>query len=493
MVIGLDGLTLKVLLPMVEAGALPTFARLLGSGAWGVLCSVTNMTTGPTWASFATGCHPRKHGVLHDFHHQPDAYALRPTNGSDCQMHPFWRVASDTGLTSIVLNVPMTYPAQPLRGVLLAGVDAPREGAPGFDYPPGTYRRLKADIGDYIIDCGLASYMQSGQLAAGVAAVEGETESHTRAAEYFMQQMRWDLLVIVYSLPDVWEHYYWHALERRPDRNGREMIQDGYRLVDLHLSRLLKHLPDDGCVILCSDHGFGPVCGTRDHLNSWLAQQGWLEYRQTGQRIIPARFVATLLAQVRRHVSMRRRQQLLASLAPLRRVVETQLRIGNIDWTKTKVYAAVDYHELWVNLSGRQPAGCVLPADYEPLCESLSARLLSWHDAQSGLRRINAVTHRPYGDVSVQDNSPSSTQTCLPPDLLLDWNEDAAPDGLHPLVSGEHAPDGTLIVAGEGVRPQHLEECSLVDVAPLALHALGLNVPAGMDGHIPHSVLSAQY
>jgi predicted AlkP superfamily phosphohydrolase/phosphomutase len=491
MVIGLDGLTLKVLRPMVQAGRLPTFARLLRSGAWGVLRSVTNMTTGPTWASFASGCYPRKHGILHDFHHQLDSYTLRPTNGSDCQAPPFWSIASDAGLTSIVLNVPMTYPAQPLRGVLLAGVDAPRETASGFDYPPGTYRKLKAHIGDYVIDCGLASYMQAGHLAAGIAAVEGETESHTRAAEYFMQQMDWDLLVIVYSLPDVWQHHYWHALDRRPDRRGREILEDGYRLLDQHLIRLLEFLPDDGLVILCSDHGFGPLCGTRDQLNSWLAQQGWLQYREARPRSIPARLAAALLAQARRHVSMRRRQQLLASLAPLRRVVETQLRIGNIDWAKTQAYAAVDHQELWLNVSGRQPAGCVSPADYEPLCQALRAKLLTWHDVQSELRRINSVTAQPYADMPVQDDSHSSRKDFLPPDLLLEWNEGAAPDSLHPLVSGDHSPDATLIVAGKGVRPQQLNGCSLTDVAPLALHALGLEAPRSMDGRVPRGVFSA--
>ena len=53
MVIGLDGLTLKILLPLVAAGELPALVRLLRSGAYGELRSVTNMTTGPTWASFA--------------------------------------------------------------------------------------------------------------------------------------------------------------------------------------------------------------------------------------------------------------------------------------------------------------------------------------------------------------------------------------------------------------------------------------------------------
>jgi predicted AlkP superfamily phosphohydrolase/phosphomutase len=148
MVVGLDGLTLDVLLPLVKAGELPTFIRLLEEGACGVLRSVTNMTTGPTWATFATGCEPLRHGILHDFHHQPDAYTLRPTSGNDCRVPAFWHVAGEAGRTAIVLNVPHTYPALPLRGALLAGIDAPSEHAPGFDYPPGTYRTLRQSIGD---------------------------------------------------------------------------------------------------------------------------------------------------------------------------------------------------------------------------------------------------------------------------------------------------------------------------------------------------------
>ncbi len=487
MVIGLDGLTLKILLPLVEAGALPTFAGFIRSGAFGVLRSVTNMATAPTWASFATGCEPSKHGILHDFHHQPHAYALRPTNGSDCRVPTFWQVVSQSGLTSIVLNVPMSYPAQPLRGALLAGVDAPHERAPGFDYPPGTYRKVKARIGDYVIDCGLASYIHSGQLAAGQACVERETEGHTAAAEYLMQSMQWNLMVIVYSLPDLWQHYYWQALERKPDAQGRARIESGYRLLDRHLTRLLRHLPGDGLVIICSDHGFGPLCGTRDHLNNWLAQQGLLRYREAGRAGAEARLFASLLALARRRVSLRSRQRLLASVPALRRVVDTRLRIGNIDWANTRVYAAAEHHELWVNVAGRQPAGCVLPSDYEALCEWLGTKLLSWREEHTGLPYIKSVICQPYRHMTAADNQ-RSAKRCLPPDLLLEWDEHAAPVGLHPWISGDHTPDGTLIVSGESVRPQKLASCSLVDVAPLALSALDVQVPDGMDGRVPNGL-----
>ncbi|HBY97185.1 MAG TPA: hypothetical protein DEP84_25115, partial [Chloroflexi bacterium] len=404
MVIGLDGLTLDLLLPMVATGALPTFGRLLQRGAFGMLRSVTNMSTGPTWATFATGCTPEHHGILHDFHHRPGSYTLRPTAGHDCQVARFWEVASEAGRTAIVLNVPHTYPARPLRGVQLCGIDAPSERAPGFDYPAGSYRALRRSGVDYIIDCGLASSMQAGNIAAGVAAVARETEGRTRAAEQFMAQMDWDLLVTVYSLPDLWQHYFWADLNTAPAgsaHQGRALIKDGYRTLDRHLARLLAHLPADGLVVICSDHGFGPLCSTRDSLNGWLAQQGLLRYKEGTRRALLARVGRTLFAHARRRVSFRFRQQLLASMPALRRAVETRLRIGGIDWAHTQVYAALDHQELWVNLRGRQPLGCVAPGDYDAVCERVTAALLAWRDEHSGGPPIvSAVPRRPSGETA---------------------------------------------------------------------------------------------
>lgn len=487
-VIGLDGLTLDVLLPLAATGVLPTFDHVLRTGAYGLLRSVTNMSTGPTWATFATGSTPQHHGILHDFHHQSDAYTLHPTAGRDCRLPPFWQIASGAGRTAIVLNVPHSYPAQPIKGVVLSGIDAPSERARGFDYPPGTYRTLRRIGVDYIIDCGLASYMQAGHLVAGVAAVVRETEGRTRAAEHFMTGMDWDLLVSVYSLPDVWQHYFWAALdspsppEDAASSEGRVLIEESYRTLDHHVKRLLRHLPPDGLVVICSDHGFGPLCGTRDSLNHWLAGQGLLRYREGARRSAAARVGAALFGQARQRVSFRLRQQLLASVPAVRRAVETRLRLGGIDWSRTQVYAAIDHQELWVNLRGRQPLGCVAPADYDALCERVTAALLALRDEQTGQPFIRAVHRQPYHE--------SAAPGSLPPDLALEWNPGAARPGLHPLISGDHSPEGTLIVAGAGVRSQRLPERSLCDIAPLVLDALGIAPPAHMDGCVPPGLLT---
>lgn len=473
MVIGLDGLTLQMLLPLVAQGQLPTFARLLATGAHGVLQSVTNMTTGPTWASFATGCLPHRHGILHDFHHLADGYQLHPTKGADCRKPFFWQLASAAGRRALVLNVPMSYPVQPLNGVILAGIDAPSERAAGFAYPDSTYRALRRHGIEYMIDCGLASYMQQDQLAAGRQAVERETVERTRAAEYLLTPTAWDLLVVVYSLPDVWQHYYWGA---PPGSAGYAQMSEGYHLMDQQVGRLLAHLPADGVAILCSDHGFGPLTGTRDHLNHWLAQQGFLRYLPS-TRPARRRMGALLLSSVRRFVSFRRRQQLLASVPALRRFVETRLRIGGIDWPQTQVYAALDHLELWINRQGRQPEGCVTPAAYETVCTQVTAALLNWRDEQSGAPYLTRVERNPLAATGANGH--------LAPDLLLTWNPAVVPPRLHPLITGDHTPDGTLIVAGQGVRQGATIAALLCDVAPLALHALGIAPAVEMAGRVP--------
>ncbi|HRA67817.1 MAG TPA: alkaline phosphatase family protein, partial [Caldilinea sp.] len=388
MLVGLDGLTLQRLLPLAAAGKLPAFSHLLRIGAHGILTSVTNMTTGPTWASFSTGCNPERHGIYHDFHHRCNGYQLEPTTGRHLQVAPLWEIASDTGKSVVVLNVPMSYPAQPVNGVMLAGIDAPSEHAPGFEHPHGVYRALKGAGIDYIIDCGLASYMQTNQLDAGWAAVKQETEARTRAAEHLLKKIEWDLLVSVYSLPDVWQHYYWSA---PPGSPSEQRIEDAYRLIDQHVARLLKLLPDDGTIVICSDHGFGPLHGTRDAINRWLAKQGLLYFVPTGQERPNQRFFKWLRHFARRHLSFRVRQQMLASFAPLRRQIETSLRIGQIDFSRTKVYAAIDHLEMWVNVRGRQVQGCVEPFERENICKQVLESLQHWCDPLSGKVYVDAV------------------------------------------------------------------------------------------------------
>jgi predicted AlkP superfamily phosphohydrolase/phosphomutase len=156
--------------------------------------------------------------------------------------------------------------------------------------------------------------------------------------------------------------------------------------------------------------------------------------------------------------------------------VETELRVGAIDFARTQVYAAMDHLELWINLAGRQAQGCVTLAEYDTLCADVAARLLQWREPSTGAPYIRDVQLQPDAATSLPHLG------AIPPDLRLVWNPELALPALHELIAGDHEPGGAYIVRAPGVTfgpgPPH----SLLDVAPTALHALGLEAQPTMEG-----------
>jgi len=60
--------------------------------------------------------------------------------------------------------------------------------------------------------------------------------------------------------------------------------------------------------------------------------------------------------------------------------------------------------------------------------------------------------------------------------------------------SHETAPDGLLVVVGEGIRPSVLMAgCSALDVAPTLLYLLGLPVPRDMEGRVLTEILEPAF
>ncbi|MEL6548456.1 MAG: alkaline phosphatase family protein, partial [Myxococcota bacterium] len=62
-IIGLDGVSLNVLVPMAEKGAAPNLGQLLREGARGDLEVIWPLRTPQVWTSSVTGKLPGQHGI----------------------------------------------------------------------------------------------------------------------------------------------------------------------------------------------------------------------------------------------------------------------------------------------------------------------------------------------------------------------------------------------------------------------------------------------
>lgn len=485
LIIGLDGATFDLIEPWATAGVLPTFAKLLSAGAHGQLRSVPNTDTAPAWATFATGLNPANHGLFHERGWSADRRTLRPIRGADRQGRAFWRIASDAGQRVCIINVPFTYPAEPVNGVLLAGIDAPGVDAPSFCYPPDFIR----NVGDYRTESRIQAAIKEDRPEDGLADAYAVAERRTEVLIYAMSQGDWDLAVIVYSVPDVMQHFFWYQMVTDTGAQ-RHAIRDGYIFIEQQIERLMAHASDDTNLLIMSDHGFGPICATPEHLAGWLTQQGFTHTLDPAQRPWRRRLISSAYGWLRSRLSESQKAAMRHRLPGLRNRVESDVRFAGIDWSTTTAYAGPSPYEVWINCQGREPQGIVAPgADYERVREDLMAALLDWRDPETGSRRVRAVHRR--------EEAYHGQYLDLAPDVTIEWNPEAAPlaDTLEGNVSrfdADHQPEGILLAVGPGIQAGvEIHGATLADLAPTILHLLGVPSPEPMDGRILTELLGS--
>jgi predicted AlkP superfamily phosphohydrolase/phosphomutase len=148
-ILGLDGMDYGLTETMLAEGKLPHFAALRDQGCFKPLGSTVPPISPVAWSSFQTGVNPGKHNIfdflipdLHSYHAKLSSVEIRPPRrtirlgkyrvplgGASVRLlrksRPFWNVLSDHGIFSSVIRVPITFPPEKLRGVLLSAMCVP--------------------------------------------------------------------------------------------------------------------------------------------------------------------------------------------------------------------------------------------------------------------------------------------------------------------------------------------------------------------------------
>lgn len=513
LVIGLDGATFDLIKPWAAEGKLPTLARLIAEGSHGLLRSVPNMNSAGAWTSFATGKNPGKHGIYYFDEHVDGSYQKRFLSGSARDGVTFWQYLSRAGKRQLIVNVPMTYPAEAINGCMLAGEDTPSTDSPGFAYPAGLAAELRQNVGDYIIDHGIWGFMKQGRKDLALERLLQTIDKRQAYARYLLQRKPWDLAVVVFTESDAAHHVFWRDMDpRHPDHTAQgaaqfaDAIQRVYQKLDACVAELLADA-GPATVIIMSDHGGGFDQRGSEYLNGWLADRGYLVYERTEQAPAPGnaarRAVRTLAERIYRLLDKRlnreSKRKLQRLLPGVRERVESSIRFKNIDWTRTRAYADGVKDEVWINLRGREPQGVVDPAGYDALADELRLALQDCRDAQTGQPVVEWVRRR--------DELYQGPHVGRAPDLSIHWRAAFVISGLlgkdgrpiaratwlprRQFISGGHRPDGILIAWGEQVRHNvEVLGAQLMDLCPTILHLMGQPAPADMDGTVLHDLLS---
>lgn len=504
MVLGLDGGTLDLVEPWMKAGKLPALQALAARGSYGPLRSVMPVLSSAAWASFMTGLNPGKHGVYDFVQRDLNTYRRHLVQGNAVHGRSLWRLLGEAGRRVGVMNVPMTYPLEPVNGFLVSGLGTP-DYKP-FAYPPELQERLQAQ--GYRVNKRLL--YKPGEEEAFLEEVYRITDLQAGTALELARAGEWDFFMFVFRDTDELPHFFWRFMdETHPayDPAGGAHYGDAmlryYQRVDEWVGRFLELAGPETDVIVISDHGSGPLY-KEVMLNEWLRQEGFLVLRQ---QVATASASRRTLARLGIHRQMISRVLRALKLGRVERLIKDLLgeRIGIlpesvypelseiVDWNATRAYSFGYQGHIYVNLRGREGSGAVAPDDYERVCDEIIAALRRMVDPEDGQPVVTAAYRKEelFGGPYLQ----------LAPDITVIMRglayitrkgyEFAEASGSLFYASktgesGSHREEGLLFAAGPSLaaRGRVDEMPSLMDIAPTVLHLMGCPVPAEMDGHV---------
>jgi predicted AlkP superfamily phosphohydrolase/phosphomutase len=269
-VIGLDGAPYTLLRRFCDEGVMPNLARIFAAGTATAMDTAVPEISSTAWTAFMTGMNPGKNAVYGFMDLDPRTYKLQFTNFNSVKASTAWDYLSRQGLRSLVLNIPTTYPARDVVGMLVSGfvaIELKRATFPQSLVPYLEKIGYKLDVDTTTFGKGVGAFVD--ELWDALARRE-------EALWHLLVSEPWSLYIGVVTETDRMHHYLWAAIED-PAHPQHGFFKDYYRKVDAFLGRVWDRFGADTLFMIMSDHGF---CEIRQevYLNHWLQQEGYLSF-----------------------------------------------------------------------------------------------------------------------------------------------------------------------------------------------------------------------
>ncbi len=506
LLLGLDGACFEALDPLLAAGRLPNLAAWRRGGRSGPLRSTVPPMSFPAWSSLVTGLSPGEHGLFDFTQKVPGAYAIRFTNASDRRGATLFARVSRAGGRVLSLGVPASFPPEPVRGLLVAGFDAPVSA--GTDArsasDPALYRRIAARTGPWMrreLDEGARG---EGWREGAVATLLARIERKEAFALEALSELRRaggagpELAMVVFSESDTVAHHFWRDHDPGSPRHDpsasaarRGALGAVYERLDAACGALRRAFGEDALCAVVSDHGSGGAARRVLHLGRRLADCGLLR-RRAGPRGGAERLARGARDLALRALPPRAAERLFRRARRAAARVESAARFGGIDWERTLAFCeeANTQPGVWINLAGREARGAVAPGDYERVRDDVIAALLEWRLPDGGsvvarARRREEVYRGPRvglaPDVVVELALDAGYGLSLVP---TPWHDPGAPavrwleaaelaGGRGRGLNGTHRPEGLWLASGPGAEDLPAR-AAIEEVVPTLLRALGL-------------------
>ena len=271
-VISLDGVPGALLQEAFREERLAPLRSLWQAGGAVELTSTLPPISSVAWATYSTGVGPGGHGVFGFVERNPQEMSQHILTSRDVAAPKLWEHAAQQGKRAAVVNIPLTYPADPLSGWLVAGFPAPELSRAA--YPPDLASRLAQE--GYLVDPDPGT---AGEPPEFFSQIERALATRRRVALELLRKP-WDLFHLHIMVTDRLNHFF--LSDGLTDGRWREEFWAAYEAVAELVAEVVAALPPGTELVLMSDHGFAPLRWELD-LNAFLRELGWLELSGEGE------------------------------------------------------------------------------------------------------------------------------------------------------------------------------------------------------------------
>jgi predicted AlkP superfamily phosphohydrolase/phosphomutase len=433
-VIGLDGVGADLIIALTDAGIMPRMAALRRHGTLGRMTSTIPTVSNVSWTSVVTGVNPGRHGIFGFTDVRRDTYTLTFPNHRHVRAPALWDALGARGMRSVVLNVPGTYPARDIAGVMVSGfVAVSLERAVR---PASALEVLRG--ADYRID---VDYVDADRRPeAFFADLFVTLAARRRVFRHFLTAEDAACFFAVFTETDRLHHYFWSAwVDPLHPWHGRFL--DFYAELDVAIGELVDRLGDDTVLFVIADHGHTAI-ERECHPNAWLHAEGLLAF-----------------------------------------MTDRPTSLADVDH-RSRVFV-LDPGRVYLNLAGRFAEGVVRPGRE---AEDLLARVTE------GMLALTCPTsegaRRPVRAVPRRDALYVGAYVDQAPDAVIEGHDGFDMKGAlgrrelfgRSALTGMHTFDDALFYVNRPNVPT--DALSVTDLAPTILDLLGCPPLAPMDGRV---------
>jgi predicted AlkP superfamily phosphohydrolase/phosphomutase len=457
-IVGLDACDYDLTLKLMNNHEMPRLAELRDRYNFSRLKSVVPPNTPPGWTSMTTGVNPGKHGIYYFYNFS--SVPLTIVNSTDSSTPRIWDYVGASGGRSVVVNVPVTYPAGKIQGALIAGIP------PWFFDERSVYPSSLMEEPwrkDYEIDAPMSRDLleHPNELVSRAIQTEGR---RTKVFLHLLEKEKeWRFGMIVLTALDRIQHKLVGKSEA-----ASSAVCHAYHEIDSLVGKIVDKFPDAN-VLVVSDHGFSytPVAF---YPNSWLYKRGYVKRKSST--------LYRVTQYLHDHLDGRFLWMPLFMTKRFQGAIAQVRSIDSVDTENSTAFFPGTDGVLIVKKSKKE--------DIESISKGLADLIDEFGEKICGVYGKNQI----YSG----DKLDSAPELLIVPRDDINIRSDPFSEEiitkLGDFPRGNHGPNGIFFAAGPDIAKARELVLKLEDVAPTALALLGIAPPEFMDGRAVKEIFS---